>query len=77
METVFAKAHGSVLGSLAKVAVIFGRDVGVANEAIASDGDFQCGDRGAVEELPMFIGLQFFIPTKIADRFGASEERIG
>jgi hypothetical protein len=47
------------------------------DETVAGDSDFQLGELGSVEELPVLEGFQFFVPAKTPDRFGSSEERVG
>jgi len=49
----------------------------VFDETIAGDCDFQFGELGSVEELPVLERFQLLVPAEVADRFGASEERVG
>ena len=49
----------------------------VFDETVAGDGNFQLGELGSIEELPVLERFQFFVPAEIADRFGAGEERVG
>ena len=77
MESVFAKSHRAELGSIAKDSIISGFDVSVFDETVAGDSDFQLGELGSVEELPVLEGFEFFVPAKVADRFGAGEECVG
>ena len=77
MESVFAKSHRAELRSIAKDPIISGFDVSVFNETVAGDGDFQLGEFGSVEKLPVLERLKFLVPAEVADRFGAGEERVG
>ena len=75
METVFAKAHRTELGSAPQVTIASAGDMGVDDGAIGGDRDLQIGEvTRSVEELPVLVGLQGFIPTERSDRFLASEE---
>jgi hypothetical protein len=51
--------------------------VGVFDEAIAGDSNFQFGQFGSIEELPVLERFEFFVPAESANRVGASEERVG
>ena len=75
METVFAKAHRTELRSATQVAIASAGDMGVDDRTIGGDRDLQIGEvTRSVEELPVLVGLQGFIPTERSDRFLASEE---
>ena len=74
---MFAKSQRAELGSIAKDSIISGFDVSVFDETIARDCDFQLGELGSVEELPVLERFKFLIPAKLPDRFGAGEERVG
>ena len=41
----------------------------VFDETVTGDGDFQFGELGAIEELPVLERFQFFVPAELADRF--------
>lgn len=45
--------------------------------AIDRNSDLQMLDqRGSIEELPMFVGFDFFIPTNAGDRVASRKERV-
>ncbi len=77
MESVFAKSHRAKFGTLAEDSIISGFDVSVFDETIAGDSNFQLGELGSVEELPVLEGFELFVPAEVADRFGAGEECVG
>jgi hypothetical protein len=51
--------------------------VSVFDETVAGDSDFQGSQFGSVEELPMLERFELLVPAEVADRLGASEERVG
>ena len=75
MKTVFAKAHRTKLRSATQVAIASAGDMGVDDRTIGGDRDLQLGEvTRSVEELPMLVGLQSFVPTERRDRLLASEK---
>ena len=75
MESVFAKAEFPELWPTAQIAVGFRSNVGVNDHAVLRDGDFQVFDvAGPVEELPVFVRLDFGIPSQLGDRVSAREK---
>ena len=48
----------------------------VFDEAIAGDGDFQFGELGTIEELPVLERLDFLVPSQRADGFRTGEKRV-
>ena len=77
MEAVFAQSHRPEPGSSPQVSVAGSGDVGMDDGTISGDRDFQFGKvTRSVEELPMLVGLQSFVPAERRDCFSASEKRI-
>ena len=77
METVFAKTHRAKLGSSPQVAVASARNVGVDDRAIRGHRDLKLGKvTRSVEELPVLVSFQGFVPTQRRDRFLTSQKCI-
>ena len=68
MKAVFAKTEFSELRPAAKIAVRLRSNVGMNDHAVLRDGDFQFFNvAGPIEKLPVFVRLDFGIPSQLGD----------